>query len=974
MRGICLFIISCLLAVVRLCATGSAPAMRQFTVADGLPSLEVHCVFQDSRGKIWFGTDVGVSCYDGVTFVNYTRRDNLPDHTIFRISEDHLGRIWFRSYNGLLSWYDGQKIIQPAVNTVLLQRLKGRVIMSEDLDDHDTLWIGLKNEPGWIKIPPGYTHIIEERTTGCTLIKEIRKGHLVGTAPVADPVFFFQPYGAAVKTIKEFKGNNWPYSGARLSDGRYVVNMCYTRYIISSNNIISFTDSCSATFINPEKDGSYWLCGMRPGGARLMRPGKYGDELLQHYLGEYDVTGCLRDHEGGLWFSTLENGVFYMPFPEIQDVYELPLATGDHITSMTSWPAGGVLMGTLRGKFILANEGICAEWLAKDQTRSSSITCMSTIGNSILLGSARRNLIYDYSKQQTIYIGNDTPEYKAMTLKCAMAYDDRRWCAASINSLMWINRHTGKVDVLLKQLPERITSIARTRGDTLWLGGFTRLWMLVPGQEPVDMSSHFPLLAQQADELIGDTVSGKLWILSRSSGVFQLTSNGVLEIHEQQPKLPLICRKMLLMHQSLWVGTNAGVWELKMREKEKTTLWNFDVSNGLPANDIILLCVSGNRIWSSGNNMLFSFQPGNYPQNKIPPQVCFREIFCNDHLIPIIKNDAAEFHFSENTFHFQLAGQTYKSGGHPKFLVRLIGADEWHVVEESNITYYNLPPGDYKFLAYTLNNSGVRSHLPVNYAFSILPPFWKTDWFIGIMIAVILFVIYLLARNYVERFKREETTRRSMAELEITAIRAQMNPHFIFNAINSIYNFVLTGDRKASATHVSRFARLIRNVLEFASLKKITLEQELDTLRLYMDIEQLRFREPFDYEIKIDTEVVPAAIQVVPMIIQPYVENAIWHGLSPKDGKGKLVVSIEKKADHLICKIDDNGIGRVRAALTEQPGIPKQPLSGKLNQRRLSLLQDLYGIGFNVQYIDNYLPGGTASGTTVILYIPATLK
>jgi LytS/YehU family sensor histidine kinase len=108
------------------------------------------------------------------------------------------------------------------------------------------------------------------------------------------------------------------------------------------------------------------------------------------------------------------------------------------------------------------------------------------------------------------------------------------------------------------------------------------------------------------------------------------------------------------------------------------------------------------------------------------------------------------------------------------------------------------------------------------------------------------------------------------------------------------------------------------------------------------------------------------------MIIQPYVENAIWHGLSPKDGKGTLTVTIEKKPDHLICKIDDDGIGRVRAALTEQPGITKTPLSGKLNQRRLTLLQDLYGIEFNVQYIDKYLPDGTASGTTVVLNIPAT--
>jgi sensor histidine kinase YesM len=201
-----------------------------------------------------------------------------------------------------------------------------------------------------------------------------------------------------------------------------------------------------------------------------------------------------------------------------------------------------------------------------------------------------------------------------------------------------------------------------------------------------------------------------------------------------------------------------------------------------------------------------------------------------------------------------------------------------------------------------------------------------------------------------------------------------MNPHFIFNAINSIYNFVLTGDRKASASYVARFARLIRNVLEFASLKKITLERELETLRLYMDIEQLRFGEAFEYEINIDPKLLPSSVQVVPMILQPYVENAIWHGLSPKEGKGKVTISIEKKDDYLACRIEDNGIGRKEAALTKQPGISKQPLSSKLNHRRLALLQDIYGIRFDVQYFDNYLQDGKPAGTTVVLNIPSILN
>jgi LytS/YehU family sensor histidine kinase len=270
-----------------------------------------------------------------------------------------------------------------------------------------------------------------------------------------------------------------------------------------------------------------------------------------------------------------------------------------------------------------------------------------------------------------------------------------------------------------------------------------------------------------------------------------------------------------------------------------------------------------------------------------------------------------------------------------------------------------------------MNNSGVPSLSPVSFSFTILPPLWKRNWFVLLSVLFIMATSILIIRNYLNRFRREETYRRSLAELEITAIRAQMNPHFIFNAINSIYNFVLTGDRKTSASYVARFARLIRNMLEFSAQKKITLEQELNTLRLYLDIEQLRFRETFEYEILIDESIQPSSLQIVPMLFQPYVENAIWHGLSPKDGIGRLTIAIRREDEKITCVIDDNGIGRAAASKKDQPGISKHAMSSKMNQRRLDLLRELYGFGFEIQYKDKFGSDGKSSGTQVIIHIPA---
>src|SRR5262249_11178626 len=152
-------------------------------------------------------------------------------------------------------------------------------------------------------------------------------------------------------------------------------------------------------------------------------------------------------------------------------------------------------------------------------------------------------------------------------------------------------------------------------------------------------------------------------------------------------------------------------------------------------------------------------------------------IFCNGNSqLQPGEDSGNEFRHNESTFRFQLAGQTFKTCGHTKFLVHLEGVDTgWRETEESDITYYGLPPGHYRFMAYALNNNNVSSLKPVVYAFTILPPFWQRSWFITVIVVFAVFLVIWLTRAYQLRFRREERYRRSLAELEITAIRAQMN-------------------------------------------------------------------------------------------------------------------------------------------------------------------------------------------------------
>lgn len=212
---------------------------------------------------------------------------------------------------------------------------------------------------------------------------------------------------------------------------------------------------------------------------------------------------------------------------------------------------------------------------------------------------------------------------------------------------------------------------------------------------------------------------------------------------------------------------------------------------------------------------------------------------------------------------------------------------------------------------------------------------------------------------------------KDLATSQLTALRAQMNPHFIFNALNSIQQYVLTGDVDQANKYLSKFSRLQRDVLNNSAQNFITLEKEIDMLTLYLELEQLRFKDNFDYHITIPEEIDAAEIKIPPMILQPFVENAIWHGLMPKKDHRRLQISFSVTSyNYLTCRIQDNGIGRVAAArLKEESGnaVNHKSMGMGLVYERLHILQQQFQHPFNVTIKDITGTDDTVQGTEVLL-------
>lgn len=242
---------------------------------------------------------------------------------------------------------------------------------------------------------------------------------------------------------------------------------------------------------------------------------------------------------------------------------------------------------------------------------------------------------------------------------------------------------------------------------------------------------------------------------------------------------------------------------------------------------------------------------------------------------------------------------------------------------------------------------------------------------------LILFVSFFIYR--LRQIKKETQLKavfnKKIHQIEMRALRAQMNPHFIFNCLNSINRYIVKSDHKTASSYLTKFARLIRLILDNSANELITLDKEIQTLRLYVEMEVLRFDQAFDYCIEVDEGILPETVNIPSMLLQPYVENAIWHGLLHREsGGGKLWIRFQQtKENSLIAEIEDNGIGRQRAReLKSKEIIAKKSYGMQISQDRIFLINELYNINANVSVDDLTDSQGHGKGTKVTIVLPAT--
>ena len=458
--------------------------------------------------------------------------------------------------------------------------------------------------------------------------------------------------------------------------------------------------------------------------------------------------------------------------------------------------------------------------------------------------------------------------------------------------------------------------------------------------------------------------NGKLWIISPKDG--KVISSLLLN----KPGLPYAVNQInILDHNNIVLVQNNQ--PLTILNLSSLTFYPIGIKQGwwgqyMGAQTHISTGYK-NDWWATVDAGLVHFTTNQLLEKPIPPpapEIHQIQIQYANHPFPAVRyyNNPLEVSYQKGTVSFMLSGIESDSIEYclPPY------DDHWR--RGVAATFTNLPGGLYTLKVREAGAAGLFSP-ETTLLLRILPPFWKTLWFRVLASIILAGVAYLLFRMRLNQQNRKNLQQLQVAQSELKAIRSQMNPHFIFNCVTAIDALIATGQSQKASAYLAKFSKLVRQVLQLSEKQLISLEDEINTLKLYLQLEQLRMQDSFDFSFKIG-EGLEEQVEIPPMLLQPFVENAIIHGLKASMKDKKLIrISCEKGGNKVFFTIEDNGVGRKTADINKSSIKHHTSMGIKLTGDRLKMMEMVLPIKTNYFYTDLFDEKGTPAGTKVTIEI-----
>ncbi len=917
--------------------------------------LKVFDIIQDQNQFYYFATNEGLIKFD---YINYSKIEvkSAKSISFFNLTINKYGTIYFNNLNNqIFELKHGKCKLFHELNNNF-----GANLIHLTNDNLGNLMIGCK---GLIVLDTAGKVVVQKqsKTIHNTSYKFNDNTWIFPTA--INSVYYYSNKEIIEKKLK-IKNNDLSPNNLMqffdFNDSNYVLDLLSKKLYHFNKINWELTSIISNDFFYSSTNARLFITDNKIWSPSSISGINYCENTLNKtyktFYQDYFISDVFQDKEGNILLGTFDKGVMVIPNIKIPDV----------INSFSMDPMISVYADREESVFLGSNKGKLFHY-ENNQLKTISDKNKKPI-EGVYSSNSSKYILFDDEKIKVFNkITGQIFELSSASLKdVVFITDNQMYLGTNVGILKATIKEKNNSEVeFLKEQKYRIYSLAYDLvNKKLYSSSANGLFV-------IDSAENGSKINYNGKDIFPEKIiceSGILYAVLREIGILKLYNNKFELIKPAFSLQDESIKNIKTYQNTLIVSTTRGLYQLNEKGE---IIQKFHSLYGFNSKKVYQFSIYGDDLWVSHlggvQKIDLSYQI-NY--NK-KPQIVLKDLKVNN--VSVDFKGKFDFNSSERKFDFYIYSPTIVNNENIKYHYQLKGYDEsWQIQNSNNhiITYNALSPGTY-ILRFKAENSGKFSS-EKQYTFTINKPLFLRWWFIVLMVLLFLLLVYLVYKRQLSVQKEKSRQINELNLSKLTAIQSQMNPHFIFNSLNSIQEMVLQQNGTKAYDSIGKFALLIRKIMHHSEKEYIDIEEELSMLNVYLELEFLRFKKDFVYTINSHQI---SDIEIPPMLIQPYIENAIKHGLLHKEGEKRLTIDMYIQNNLFICEITDNGIGRKKSQeMKERQNKLYESFSGKSLDKRLEILKKHLGGDFGVEMVDLYDNNNQSSGTKVILRAPFKQK
>lgn len=922
----------------------------------------IYDVYQDKKGFIWLGTESGLIRFDGKSSVLFPA-GNAFGKAVTNLFEDANGNIYCQNFSGqffkTIKKLDSVRFVSEISK---YGNIKQANVVNDSLtaffDKESVSFYNLNNKH--ITRTPIKQDEIQPSTS-----KQKTNNYTV-VLPNLHQLIRYYPNQTTI--TKHFSSKNVVFFHVNFKNHDLILGKKPPFVVenIDSKSTIELKEIAPNIIING-------MTIMDTNIAILTSDGVYiydADlKFKRHYFAKESISSFFKDKQDNYWFGTLNNGLLLVSEPATisllnnkhfttiafknnnllagtsdNEIYEINLTDKYHTKlfykDSTIHEVRDIYYNQEQDELLFSNQQLNIIKGNKQQKRITSVNDIKLVTNKTYLLSEGASIsFFPVSTSDSIYKIWYNPSHKILNekrlaltkqnirVKSSVMMNGNKIVSATSNGLIEFKKTTQK-ELLFKKEKIKAISLAKINEDSL---------------------------------LIATPHNGVL-----------LYANNTFQEYIKSSDLSFNDIYMLkVFEKKIFVVTYKG-FEVFNYNKQK--IIEQYLADGYHGCDLVDFVFKNNQTYVANINGVIVSPLYDYKKNDSAPEIYITKTSINGTIADF--SSIKELEYNSYYFDFLFSIIDYRGLETTKAYYK-VNDGNWILTTENRILLTALEPNTYKIQLKAVNERGFETLRPAMISFIIKPPFYKTWWFIVLLFCVVSIILYLFFKYRLNTIKKQNQILTEKIELEsalqkstLTGIKAQMNPHFIFNALNTIQSYIYMNDKKAAGDYLVSFSELTRYVLEMSNRDKIHLHEEINALNLYLKLEKMRFEEDFNYEIN-TSNVVSETTMIPSMLIQPYVENAVKHGLLHKKGLKTLQVAFEQDNKYLTVSVIDNGIGiEASAKINAIRNKKHQSFASEANKKRIEILNANTDGLIGVEIVDLKNELNQSIGTKVIIKIP----